>query len=457
MSLALYDTRRREKVEFKPLRPGSVSMYVCGPTVQAPPHVGHLRPAVVFDVLRRWLTESGYAVTFARNVTDIDDKILDQAALSGAPWWALAESNTRAFASAYDALGVLPPTVEPRATAHVPQMIELIARLVEAGHAYPAAGDVYFDVRSFPAYGQLSGQRIDSMLVTERGDALAGKRDPLDFALWKAAKAGEPSWNTPWGPGRPGWHLECSVMATHYLGAAFDIHGGGLDLVFPHHENELAQSVGAGDPFARLWVHNGLVNAGDAKMSKSLGNSVFVSELLNRVRPAVLRYALLSAHYRSDLTWSESVLEEADSALGRIETLLRSIGAHDAALPPDAPEWLAFAEAMNDDLALPRALAVVHSAVREANAALAAGERNVAVQAAAVIQRMLAVLGLEVDRAPDARYGQVIDGLVNLVLNERSAARARRDFAAADRLRSQLTELGVVVEDTADGVRWRVE
>lgn len=457
MTLALYDTRRREKVEFKPLRPGVVTMYVCGPTVQAPPHVGHLRPAVVFDVLRRWLTESGYEVTFVRNVTDIDDKILDEAVRAGAPWWAVAERNARAFAEAFAAVGVLPPTVEPRATAHVPQMIELISRLIDADHAYASGGDVYFDVRSFAGYGQLSGQRIDSMIVTERDDMAPTKRDPLDFALWKAAKPEEPSWATPWGPGRPGWHLECSAMATYYLGESFDIHGGGLDLVFPHHENEVAQSEAADEGFARYWVHNGLVNVGDAKMGKSLGNSVLAAEIFRRVRPVVVRYALLSAHYRSDIRWHESLLAEADSAFGRIETLLRSLGPAELTPSPEAPTWLAFTDAMNDDLALSRALGVVHSAVREANASLAVGERTAALEAAAVIRRMLDVLGLTPGEAVDARNSQVIDGLVSMVLRERAEARTRRDFAASDRLRDQLAELGVVVEDTSAGARWHLE
>jgi cysteinyl-tRNA synthetase len=284
VSLHLYDSLTRRQQRFEPLRPGRVGIYVCGPTVQAPPHVGHVRSAIVFDQLRRWLGESGYDVTYIRNVTDIDDKILHDAGHEGIPWWQLAERNTRHFTAAYDAVGCLPPTYEPRATGHVPEMIVLMDRLIESGHAYASGGDVYFDVRSMPTYGALSGQRPDAMMATEKVDDERPKRDPLDFALWKGAKLGEPSWPPPWGAGRPGWHLECSAMATKYLGPTFDIHGGGLDLVFPHHENERAQSKSAGDPFAQLWMHHGLLNIGGEKMSKSLGNSFVAADVLERVR-----------------------------------------------------------------------------------------------------------------------------------------------------------------------------
>src|SRR3954469_23960718 len=368
MALRLHDTQTRTTRAFEPMRAGHVGVYVCGPTVQSPPHVGHARSAIAFDILRRWLTAIGYDVTFLRNVTDIDDKILHNAGHEDIPWWALATRNTRAFTAAYDALNVLPPTGEPRATGHVPEMVVLMQRLIDAGHAYAADGDVYFDVRSFSAYGALSGQKPDQMLAA--ADDGSAKRDPLDFALWKGAKPGEPSWPTPWGPGRPGWHLECSAMATRYLGAEFDIHGGGVDLVFPHHENEVAQSNAAGDAFARYWLHNGLVNTGGEKMSKSLGNSLVVADVLQRARPQAVRYYLGSAHYRSDLDWGEDGLAEAESAYARIEGFLQraaemlgescqDVGRQVPRERPDKSQVpAAFAEAMDDDLAVPRALGV---------------------------------------------------------------------------------------------------
>jgi cysteinyl-tRNA synthetase len=489
VSLRLYDTATRAVRVFEPVVPGRASIYLCGPTVQAAPHVGHIRSAVVVDVLRRWLAASGYDVVFARNVTDVDDKIIDAAAQAGEPWWALAERQARAFTAAYDAVGVLPPTVEPRATGHVPQMVELIGRLVDAGAAYPAGGDVYFAVRRFPRYGELSGQRLDAMRVTE--DA-AGKRDPLDFALWKAAKPGEPAWETPWGPGRPGWHLECSAMATAYLGETFDIHGGGLDLVFPHHENERAQSEAAGDGFARYWVHHGLLDVGEQKMSKSLGNSLVVADVLTRVRAPALRYYLAAPHYRSALMWAEDGLAEAETAYARCETFVRNAvealgeaegAAGTAAFPsgaasfPDGaasgsvgtaagdelglPAWREFAAAMDDDLATPRALATVHGAIRDGNAALATGDRAALADWLHVVRRMLATLGLD----PITDWPQIggsdrtrtaLDALVGVVVGSRQAARERRDFADADRLRDALAAAGVVVEDTPDGPRWRM-
>ena len=298
MTLRLYDTATRSEREFSPVEPGKASLYLCGATVQAPPHIGHIRSGVSFDILVRWLKASGYQITFCRNVTDIDDKIIRVAAAEGVPWWAVAQRNERAFSRAYDVLGCLPPDVEPRATGHIPEMITLMRRLIASGHAYASGGDVYFDVGSWPAYGSLSGQRLEHMRPAEDTDTADAKRDPRDFALWKGAKPGEPSWETPWGPGRPGWHLECSAMSTKYLGPTFDIHGGGLDLVFPHHENELAQSRAVGDGFAQYWVHNGLVGvAGGEKMSKSLGNSLLVDAVVTEVRPVELRYYLGQAQY----------------------------------------------------------------------------------------------------------------------------------------------------------------
>ncbi len=305
--------------EFSPLDAGKASLYLCGATVQAPPHIGHIRSGINFDILIRWLRASGYEVTFCRNVTDIDDKIINVAGAEGVAWWAIAERNQRAFTRAYQVLGCLPPDVEPRATGHVPEMIVLMRRLIDSGHAYAAGGDVYFDVSSFPEYGELSGQRPDHMLAANDTENAEAKRDPRDFALWKGVKPGEPSWETPWGPGRPGWHLECSAMSTKYLGPTFDIHGGGLDLLFPHHENEQAQSHAVGDRFARYWVHNGLVRIGGEKMSKSLGNSLLVDAMVLTVRPVELRYYLGQAHYRSEIDYSPESLTEAATAYRRIE------------------------------------------------------------------------------------------------------------------------------------------
>jgi cysteinyl-tRNA synthetase len=468
VTLRIYDTRSRALRDFEPLRPGQVGIYVCGPTVQSPAHVGHLRSAIAFDVLRRWLLESGYDVTLVRNVTDIDDKVLVNAVAAGRPWWELATANTRLFNEVYDAVGVLPPSMEPRATGHVPDMIELIARLLELGHAYATGdGNVWFDVRSWPAYGELSGQRPDAM-QGDAADAVAGKRDPLDFALWKASRPEEPesaSWETPWGRGRPGWHIECSAMARRYLGAEFDIHGGGLDLQFPHHENELAQSAAAGDAFARYWMHHGLLNAGAEKMSKSLGNFQLASDALAEVRPVVFRYAMLAPHYRSVTAWTDEVLTEAATAYGRLETFVRNateiVGGVEPVEGAASATWHEFAAAMDDDLGVPQGLAVIHGAVRAGNSLLeAGGDRMELAAVLAVVRRMLAVLGLEPGQWPGSgdggRLTAVVDGLVQLALSARAEARARKDFTAADEIRDRLVAAGVVVEDTSAGARWRL-
>jgi cysteinyl-tRNA synthetase len=472
VTLRLYDTLVRQLRPFEPLEPGRVTLYVCGPTVQSPPHVGHVRSAVVFDILQRWLLASGYDVVYVRNVTDIDDKILAVAAAEGVPWWVVAERNTRAFTAAYDALGCLPPAYEPRATGHVPEMIVLMQRLIDTGHAYASGGDVYFDVRSMRGYGALSGQRLDHMTVTERNEPDRPKHDPLDFALWKGAKPGEPSWPTPWGPGRPGWHLECSAMATKYLGSTFDIHGGGLDLVFPHHENEHAQSISAGDPFARYWVHHALLNIGGEKMSKSLGNSYVVADVLQRTRPQVLRYYLGAAHYRSTMDFTDAGIEEAVTAYGRIETFVRNavdalggVAESEAAAAEaggDDAAWTEFATAMDDDLGVSQALGVVHQTVRAGNSALADGDRRRLAGSLGAVRRMLEVLALDPVAQWPAAGGaggdleKVVDALVRVALDARAEARARRDFAAADAIRDRLTSAGVLVEDTAEGARWRL-
>jgi cysteinyl-tRNA synthetase len=459
VSLRLYDTLSRSVRDFVPLRAGEASIYLCGATVQAPPHIGHIRSGVNFDVLRRWLLASGLTVTYCRNVTDVDDKIINRGASEHVPFWQVAQRNERAFTWAYDTLGCLPPTVEPRATGHVPEMIVLMRRLIDGDHAYAAGGDVYFSVPSFPAYGQLSGQRPDEMRAAE--DAGDAKRDPRDFALWKGARPGEPAWETPWGPGRPGWHLECSAMATKYLGETFDIHGGGLDLVFPHHENEVAQSQAAGDGFARFWLHNGLLNLGGEKMSKSTGNSLLVSEIVLRWRPVELRYYLAAPHYRSAIEYSEEALGEAAAAYRRIESFLsRAVDLVGALEPAAVPA--AFANAMDDDLGVPQALAVVHTAVRDGNAALAAGDKAAVADRAAEVRGMLGVLGIDPAASPwrDERRSDlvsVVDALVRVTLEQRTAARARKDYAAADAIRDQLAAAGVAVEDTPTGPRWTLE
>jgi cysteinyl-tRNA synthetase len=468
VSLQLYDTATRSVRPFTPIEDGRVGVYLCGATVQAAPHIGHIRSGLVFDVLQRWLTHRGYDVTFVRNVTDIDDKILAKSAEAGIPWWAWATRYERSFTDAYDVLGCQRPTHEPRATGHVTEMVSLMDVLTKAGHAYVAedgSGDVYFDVRSWPRYGELSGQRVDDMEAAADADP-RGKRDPRDFALWKGSKPDEPetaSWPTPWGPGRPGWHLECSAMAGKYLGDAFDIHGGGLDLRFPHHENELAQSAAAGREFARYWVHNAWVTTAGEKMSKSLGNSLLVSEIVRRVRPIELRYYLVAPHYRSNIEYSDESLAEAGVGFRRVEGFLEraveAVGLVDPGVVPDA-----FAAAMDDDLGVPAAVAVMHDGVREGNARLAAADEAGVRRSAAEVRAMLGVLGLDPFAEPWAsRAGgegdslrAVVDGLVGMLLDERARARQARDFAAADAIRDRLAALGVAVEDTPAGPRWTV-
>jgi len=470
MTIRLYDTAARAVRDFVPLVPGQVSIYLCGATVQAPPHIGHIRSGINFDILQRWLEHRGFAVTFVRNVTDIDDKVLRNAAVEGVPYWQVAQRNERAFSWAYDVLGCRPPTLEPRATGHVPEMIALMQRLIDSGHAYPSHGDVYFDVASYPDYGALSGQRLDSMLAAEDTDLDTHKRDPRDFTLWKAAKPAEPYWDTPWGPGRPGWHLECSAMATKYLGPRFDIHGGGIDLIFPHHENEIAQSVSAGDGFANYWMHNAWVTQAGEKMSKSLGNFLLVSEMVQRWRPVVLRYYLAAPHYRSHIEFSEAALEEAATAWARIEGFARRaaelVGEGDPLSLVDAPLPADFAAALDDDLGMPQALAIVHTAVRDGNTALSAANKEAVRESLAQVRAMLGVLGLDPfdphwiggfagrPAGGDAVLRGVVDRLVAAALEQREAARAARDFAAADAIRDQLTEAGIDIEDTAAGPRW---
>ncbi len=463
----LYDSVSREVRDFVPLRDGHVGIYVCGLTVQSEPHVGHVRSAVNFDVLRRWFEHRGLEVTFIRNITDIDDKILVKSAEQGRPWYNLAYAMQRELTAAYDALNLLPPTYEPLATGHVPEMLELIERLVERGHAYPAgdgSGDVYFDVRSWPAYGEVSGQRLDDMSPAEDADQ-RGKRDPRDFALWKGRKDGEPetaSWPSPWGRGRPGWHIECSAMASKYLGESFDIHGGGLDLRFPHHENEQAQSRAAGFGFASTWMHNAWITTAGEKMSKSLGNSLVVPAVLQRVRPIELRYYIVAAHYRSHVEFSFEALEEAAAGFQRIEHFLSR-----------AQEVLGevargvvcadFEVAMDDDLGTPAALAAVFDVVREGNKALTSGNHAALRGAAGSVRGMLAVLGLDPfdaawsrgsgDDAEEQLRGAV-DTLLGHLLSQRQEARAVKDFATADAIRDQIKAAGIEIEDGPQGSTW---
>jgi cysteinyl-tRNA synthetase len=462
MALRLHDTATRSTRDFVPLEAGRVSIYVCGATVQAAPHVGHIRSGVSFDVLVRWLVRSGYEVTFVRNVTDIEDKILAKAVEESRPWWAVAAHYERAFAEAYRILGCLPPTVEPRATGHVPAMVALMQRLIDAGHAYASDGDVYFDVASYPGYGALSGQRLAEMQPAADADPNARKRDPRDFALWKGTRDGGPGWATPWGFGRPGWHLECSAMAWEYLGPAFDIHGGGLDLIFPHHENELAQSRAAGDGFAQYWMHNAWVTTAGEKMSKSLGNSLLVTEVVKRVRPVELRFYLASAHYRSNVEFSDEALADAAAGYRRLEGFVtravERLGDH--GVVATLPE--AFVAAMDDDLGVPAALAVLHETVSEGNRLLAAGGgAGGLAELLGAVRGMLGVLGVDPldpqwtqGAGADAAARAALDVLVRDRLQARQAARAARDFATADAVRDALKAAGVVIEDTPDGPRW---
>ena len=469
--MRFYDSASATIREFEPVVPGEARIYYCGATVQGEPHLGHIRSALVFDQLSRWMCYRGLKVTTVRNVTDIDDKILAKSADSMEPgfegefpneqWWALAYRFEKVFAQAYAALGIDPPTYEPRATGHIPEMFSLIQRLIDRGHAYPAlddSGDVYFDVRSWDKYGALTNQSIDDMQDSVDADP-RGKRDPRDFALWKGYKEGEPltaSWESPWGRGRPGWHLECSAMSGKYLGSRFDIHGGGLDLRFPHHENELAQSTAAGDDFANFWMHNGMVTYEGEKMSKSIGNTISPAQMLQMARPLVVRYYLGSAHYRSILDYRPSSLQEAATAIERVEAFL---AATQDVLKPGREVPEAFAEAMDDDVNIPRALAVLHEQTRAGNAALAAGED--ASEAANAVMAMAEVLGLaqlmsfNAESTSSAEH-EALDALIQAVLAERADARAQKDWAKADAMRDLLASAGVQVKDGANGSSWSV-
>ena len=478
VTLRIYDTATRQLRDFEPVREGHASIYLCGATVQSIPHIGHVRSGVAFDILRNWLQAKGLDVAFVRNVTDIDDKILTKAAENGRPWWEWAATHERAFTWAYDQLGVTPPSIEPRATGHIPQMIEYMQRIIDNGHGYAADGNVYAQPATIENYGFLSGQKLDEM---DQGESAGtGKRDPRDFTMWKAAKPGEPAWDTPWGRGRPGWHIECSAMATTYLGSEFDIHCGGLDLQFPHHENEAAQATAAGDGFARYWMHNGWVTMSGEKMSKSLGNVLSIPNVLKLVRPVELRYYLGSAHYRSMLEYSETALGEAAAGYRRIEKFLlrtaASLSGTDATSLPEAvpagqvPD--AFAAKMDDDLAVPQALAQIHERVRGGNKLLEGklddAKRAELLKIGGEVRAMAAVLGVDpfsetwlestkaVAGGSDAAMG-ALDVLVKSELARRAEARAAKDWATADEVRDRLAESGIEVTDTADGAKWALK
>ncbi len=469
MTLRLYDSATREVRDFVPLEEGRAGIYLCGLTVQSEPHVGHVRSGVNFDVLRRWMTATGYDVTFIRNITDIDDKILIKSAEQGRPWYNLAYLMKRELDRAYDALHVLPATYEPAATGHIPEMVELIGRLITRGHAYAASdgsGDVYFDVKSWPAYGELSGQKVDEMEAAEDADP-RGKRDPRDFALWKGfKKETEPAtaaWPSPWGPGRPGWHIECSAMALKYLGGAFDIHGGGVDLRFPHHENEQAQSRGAGFGFANYWLHNAWITTAGEKMSKSLGNSLLIPSVLERVRAIELRFYMIAAHYRSHVEFSYDALSEAAAGFSRIEGFLSRAAALVGPVPVGS--WPAsFAAAMDDDLGTSTAVGVLYDAVRDGNKAITDGSHDEVASIAGSVRAMLDVLGIDPldphwaaeSSRTDEKLSAAVSSLVAGLLEQRAEARANKDFAAADAIRDRLKEAGIELEDTPQGPQWSI-
>jgi len=456
--MRLYDTASRGIREFVPLKSGEVGMYLCGATVQGSPHIGHIRSSMVFDILRRYFEYKDYKVIFVRNVTDIDDKIIHNAGHENIEWWQLAARYEREFTWAHQVLGNLDPTIEPRATGHITQIIELIQKLIDKGFAYVSEGSVWFSVRSFKEYGLLSGQKLDEMLTAADPDK--GKKDPHDFALWKASKNDEPHWNTPWGPGRPGWHIECSAMAETYLGKQFDIHGGGLDLQFPHHENEVAQSKAAGNNFANYWLHNYWVTQSGEKMSKSLGNSLKVSEILQNFRAIDLRFYLLSAHYRSNLEFSHQALTDAAAAFSRIEQFV--IRAAEKIqidkLPQDLPAE--FITAMEEDLATPAGFAVIHDYVTRGNNALTNNSDDL-IQNYAFVRNMLNLLGLDPLSSQwkvntGTEVSEALDSLIHSMLLQRNQAREAKNFALADSVRDALNSAGILIEDGTSGSRWTI-
>jgi cysteinyl-tRNA synthetase len=474
MSLRIFDSLRRRKEEFVPLTPGEVRMYVCGVTVYDLCHIGHARSAIVFDMIRRYLAFKGFRVSFVRNFTDLDDKIMKRAAEQGVPAHELARRYIAEYVTDMATIGVLPGDVEPKATEHIPQMIELIERLVRTEFAYVVDGDVYFEVRRFPPYGRLSGKNLEELQAGARVEVDERKRDPLDFALWKASKPGEPSWPSPWGTGRPGWHIECSAMAMQYLGETFDVHGGGEDLIFPHHENEIAQSEAAtGKPFVRYWIHNGFVNLGTEKMSKSLGNTLSIRDIVRRHDPEALRLYLLGSHYRHPLDFADGRITEAARALGRLRALedeAARIGARGA--PPSGPDGslreeiarhrARFEAAMDDDFNTPQALAALFDLARALYAARdqtvqAAGGAGGFLAGVGELKALARVLGLlKTSGRPPTAVDDELRARIESLIALRGEARRRRDFSEADRLRDELQQLGVVLEDTLQGTSWKL-
>ena len=474
MALRIFNSLTRKKEEFAPLVAGQALIYVCGVTVYDLSHIGHARSGIVFDVVSRYLRFKGLRVTFVKNFTDVDDKIIKRANDEGVPASAVSERFVAEYQADMASIGVLPPDIEPKATQHIPEMVVLIERLIKNGVAYVVDGDVYFEVRRFPAYGALSGKNIEDLEAGARVDVDERKRDPLDFALWKAAKPGEPSWPSPWGPGRPGWHIECSAMAMRYLGETFDIHGGGEDLIFPHHENEIAQSEAAtARPFVRFWLHNGFVNLGSEKMSKSLGNTLTIRDMVKRHDPEAIRLYLLGTHYRHPLEFSDERIAEAARALGRLSALkleAERIAAKGSPAPGRdgglfdevAAQRARFEAAMDDDFNTPQALGVLFDLARILNSARDQIARGAAGGGAfllgvAEFLKLAGVLGLLEGafrrQAPvDADMKARVESLVYL----RQEARKQRDFAEADRLRDELTRLGVLIEDTPAGTTWKL-
>ena len=464
--MRIFNTLGRTLQDFEPRDPGKVSIYVCGATVQSRPHVGHGRYAVVFDVVRRYFEWLGYEVTYVRNITDVDDKIINAANEMGVTIEEVVDMADTAFKSAYDSLQVAPPDIEPRATEHIAEMIDMIVRLIERGHAYTAGGDVYFSVRSFPEYGKLSGRNIDELRSGERIEPGEHKRDPLDFAVWKGAKPGEPQWDSPWGPGRPGWHIECSAMSHKYLGVGFDIHGGGHDLVFPHHENEIAQAEAAGHlPFVKYWMHNGLLNLSGEKMSKSTGHVIDLVDGIEKYTPGAVRLFYLRTHYRKPVEFSEEALLDARASLDRMWAFRRRTDGPVEDTPLGSAID-AFKEAMDSDLDNAGALAVLFDVIREGNRRLDDGED--AGQWIAAYDEITGVLGLA---EPEANLDEIsndvaafaadmgLEGFageeaIEALIDLRANAREGRDWATADLIRDGLASAGVILEDTADGVRW---
>jgi cysteinyl-tRNA synthetase len=483
MGLKIYNTLTRKKEPFVPVNPGKIGMYVCGVTVYDMCHIGHARSVVLFDVIYRYLVKTGLDVNYIRNFTDIDDKIINRANHLGEDWKQLAERYVKEFHIDMDALGVKRPNIEPKATDHIQDIISLIAALIDTGHAYEADGDVMFSVTSFLTYGKLSGKKTEDLVSGARVEVDEKKKDPLDFALWKAAKIGEPFWNSPWGPGRPGWHIECSAMSMRYLGPTFDIHGGGADLTFPHHENEIAQSEAAtGEPFAKYWIHNGFVNIRSEKMSKSLGNVLNIRDILKDTHPETLRLFLLSSHYRSPLDFSDTSIKEASVGLERLYAALSSLeelersGGEISSLPEELSNLeIRFREAMEDDFNTPKGLAIMFEASRAINRIhTESGGNKEKIPAPDLLEKARKellgwaqdVFGILNETSQDfldkaRKSGAVELGIsedeIRELLDQRTEARKARNFKLADEIRDKLLGWRILIEDGPKGSSWRVK